>query len=349
MRTSLDLSCPVPLSDYDRILLAHGGGGTLSQQLLLKSILPAFTNPHLAPLHDGAILDLGGVRIAFSTDSYVVSPRFFPGGSIGELAVHGTVNDLAMCGAVPQFLSVGFILEEGFPREDLERIARAMRAAADAAGVLLVTGDTKVVEQGKGDGIFINTSGIGIVREGIVSDPRTVRPGDKIILSGDIARHGIAIMSVREGLEFDTALESDMAPLHEVAAAVCVAAPDLRVMRDPTRGGVASALNEIAASAGVGMEIDERRIPVWEAVHAACEILGFDPLYVANEGKMIAIVPPGQAESVVKAMRRHPAAVEAAIIGEVTADHPGTVVLRTSIGGKRVVDMLSGEQLPRIC
>lgn len=345
----MDLSCPVPINDYERILLAHGGGGRLSQQLLAKHILPVFTNEHLAPLHDGAILTVGGVRLAFSTDSYVISPRFFPGGSIGDLAVNGTVNDLAMCGAIPQFLSVGFIFEEGLPLADMERVVRDMKRAADRAGVLLVTGDTKVVEQGKGDGIFVNTSGIGVLREKIVSDPRTIRDGDAIILSGDIARHGIAIMSVREGLAFETTLESDCAALHEAAAAVCEAAPHLRVMRDPTRGGVASALNEIAVSSGAGILIEEDRIPVREDVHSACEILGFDPLYVANEGKMIAIVPSEEAEAAVAALRRLAVSAEACIIGRVTADHPGTVVLRTSIGGKRVVDMLSGEQLPRIC
>ncbi len=347
--SAMDLSCPVPMNDYDRILLAHGGGGRLSQQLLAKHILPVFKNDHLASLHDGAVLTFGGLRLAFSTDSYVISPRFFPGGSIGDLAVNGTVNDLAMCGAIPQFLSVGFILEEGFPLADMERVVRDMKRAADHAGVLLVTGDTKVVEQGKGDGIFVTTSGIGVVRENIVSDPRTIRPGDAIIVSGDIARHGIAIMSVREGLAFETKLESDCAALHEAAAAVCESAPHLRVMRDPTRGGVASALNEIAVSSGAGIVVDEDRIPIREDVHSACEILGFDPLYVANEGKMIAIVPAEEAEAAVAALRRLPVSAEAGIIGRVTADHPGTVVLRTSIGGKRVVDMLSGEQLPRIC
>lgn len=344
-----DASCPVPLHDYDRILLAHGGGGTLSRKLLMESVFPAIMNEHLSSLHDGAILTIGGTRLAFSTDSYVISPRFFPGGSIGSLAVNGTVNDLAMCGAVPQFLSVGFILEEGFPREELEGIVGDMRSAADASGVQLVTGDTKVVEKGKGDGIFVNTSGIGTVREGIVSDPRRVKPGDVIILSGDIGRHGIAIMSVREELEFGSTIESDCCPLHAVAAAVCGAAPDLKVMRDPTRGGLASALNEIAESACVGMEIDEQKITILEPVHAACEILGFDPLYVANEGKMIAIVPPHRASAVVEAMRRLPESSEACAIGTVTVENPGTVVLKTTIGGKRVVDMLSGEQLPRIC
>jgi len=246
-------------------------------------------------------------------------------------------------------LERGFILEEGFPREELEGIVGDMRSAADASGVQLVTGDTKVVEKGKGDGIFVNTSGIGTVREGIVSDPRRVKPGDVIILSGDIGRHGIAIMSVREELEFGSTIESDCCPLHAVAAAVCGAAPDLKVMRDPTRGGLASALNEIAESACVGMEIDEQKITILDPVHAACEILGFDPLYVANEGKMITIVPPHRASAVVEAMRRLPESSEACAIGTVTVENPGTVVLKTTIGGKRVVDMLSGEQLPRIC
>lgn len=345
----MELSCPVPINDYDRILLAHGGGGRLSQQLITKHILPLFSNEHLAPLHDGAILTMDGMRLAFSTDSYVISPRFFPGGSIGDLAVNGTVNDLAMCGAIPRFLSVGFILEEGFPLTDMECVVRDMKRAADRAGVVLVTGDTKVVEKGKADGIFVNTSGIGLLRKNITSDPRTVRPGDAIIMSGDIARHGMAIMSVREGLAFETTLVSDCAPLHEAVAAVCESAPHLRVMRDPTRGGVASALNEIAVSSTVGMVIVEDRIPIQEDVHSACEILGLDPLYVANEGKMIVIVPAEEAEAAVAALRRLPVSAEACVIGHVTADHPGTVVLCTSIGGKRVVDMLSGEQLPRIC
>jgi len=287
--------------------------------------------------------------LAFSTDSYVVSPLFFPGGDIGKLAVHGTVNDLAMCGARPMYLSVGFILEEGTAMDDFARVVGSMREAADAAGVKLVTGDTKVVDRGKADGIFINTSGIGVIPEGVDISPARARPGDKILLSGEIAVHGIAIMSVREGLEFETEIASDTAPLNGLVEAMLAVGGDIHVLRDPTRGGVTSALTEIAQSAGVGMLIEEARIPIGEEVKGACEILGLDPLYVANEGKLIAVVAPGAAEGVLAAMRAHPLGREAAIIGEVTAEHPAFVLMKTRVGGTRVVDMLSGEQLPRIC
>jgi len=342
-------TCPVPMTNYKEIVLAHGSGGKLSQQLMQSVVLPRFRNELLAPLHDGAIFALDGARLAFSTDSYVVSPLFFPGGDIGKLAVHGTVNDLAMCGARPMYLSVGFILEEGTAMDDFARVVGSMREAADAAGVKLVTGDTKVVDRGKADGIFINTSGIGVVPEGVDISPARARPGDKILLSGEIAVHGIAIMSVREGLEFETEIASDMAPLNGLVEAMLAVGGDIHVLRDPTRGGVTSALTEIAQSAGVGMLIEEARIPIGEEVKGACEILGLDPLYVANEGKLIAVVAPGAAEGVLAAMRAHPLGREAAIIGEVTAEHPAFVLMKTRVGGTRVVDMLSGEQLPRIC
>lgn len=329
--------------------MAHGSGGKLSQRLMQEIVMPGFRNELLEPLHDGALFSVNGTRLAFSTDSYVVSPIFFPGGDIGKLAVHGTVNDLAMCGAKAMYLSVGFILEEGLPMANFARVVDSMREAAAAAGVIIVTGDTKVVDRGKADGIFINTSGIGVVREGVSIAPSRARVGDKILLSGEIAVHGIAIMSVREGLEFETKIASDTAPLHGLVEVMLAACEDIHVLRDPTRGGVSSALMEIAQSAGVGMLLDEARIPIGEAVKGACEILGLDPLYVANEGKLLAIVPAGDAERVLHAMRGHPLGRDAAIIGEVTGNHPGLVLMRTRVGGTRVVDMLSGEQLPRIC
>jgi len=342
-------SCPVPISDYKEIVLAHGSGGRLSHQLLQRIILPQFQNELLATEHDGAIFPIGGARVAFSTDSYVVNPLFFPGGDIGSLAVHGTVNDLAMCGARPMYLAAGFILEEGLPMRDFWRIVQSMRAAAAAAGVMLVTGDTKVVDRGKADGIFINTSGIGVVPEGVDIRPARAQPGDVIIVSGAIAVHGIAIMSVREGLEFETEIASDSAPLNGLVEAILSASKDIHVLRDPTRGGITSALTEIAHGAGVGMRLDEVCIPISEEVKGACEILGLDPLYVANEGKLLAIVPDSVAESVFAAMRAHPLGAGAAIIGRVTADNPGVVLMKTRVGGLRIVDVLTGEQLPRIC
>jgi hydrogenase expression/formation protein HypE len=346
---SAGFSCPIPLSEYPTILLAHGGGGKLTQHLIEKLYLPEFKNDLLEQLHDGAILPMDGMRLAFSTDSYVVHPLFFPGGSIGELSVNGTVNDLAMCGARPLYLSSAFIIEEGLGMETLWQIVRAMQRAAREAGVSLVTGDTKVVDRGKGDGIFITTSGVGVIDPGISISPSNVRPGDCILVSGLIAAHGVAIMSVREGLEFGTSIVSDTAPLNGLVHAMLEASKDIHVLRDPTRGGVASALNEIAAKGGTGMLIREEAIPIHEEVRAACELLGLDPLYVANEGKLLAFVPPPSAERVLEAMRNHPLGREAAIIGEVVSEHAGTVVMQSRIGGKRVVDMLSGEQLPRIC
>lgn len=342
--------CPLPIADYPNVVLAHGGGGKLSKQLVDTLFLGAYGNDLLAQLHDGAMLEVPAGRIAFSTDSFVIDPLFFPGGNIGSLAVHGTVNDLAMCGAHPIALSAGYILEEGLPMEDLWRIAQAMRDAAASAGVRIVTGDTKVVGRGKGDGVFINTSGIGIIPDGVNISPARARTGDAIIVSGNIASHGIAIMSIREGLEFETAVESDSAALNTMAEAlIAEIGADVHVLRDPTRGGVASALNEIAMSAEVGMNVDEAALPVLEEVRGACEILGLDPLYVANEGKMIAIVAGESADRALACLRAHPLGADAALIGTVTAEHPGRVFQRSRIGGMRVVEMLTGEQLPRIC
>ena len=346
---SAGLSCPLPLSDYKNVLIAHGGGGKLTQQMIQKMFLSQFSNEFLEPLHDGAVFPVGGGRLAFSTDSYVISPIFFPGGDIGELAVNGTVNDLAMCGATPRYLSSAFIIEEGFPMEDLWRVVLSMQRAAQRAGVKLVTGDTKVVDKGKGDKLFINTAGIGVVAEGVHISSTNARTGDVIILNGPIAVHGMAIMSVREGLEFDTQIKSDTAPLNGLVEAALGASRQIHVLRDPTRGGVASALNEIAESSAVGISIRETNIPVPEEVRGACEILGLDPLYVANEGKLLAFVPASAADRVLAAMRAHPLGRESAIIGEVVDDHPRVVVMKSRIGGSRVVDMLSGEQLPRIC
>jgi hydrogenase expression/formation protein HypE len=344
------MQCPIPISEYPAVTLAHGGGGRLTQMLIERMYLPTFANPALEQLHDGAVLDVGGARLAFSTDSFVINPLFFPGGDIGSLAVHGTVNDLAMCGARPIGLSAGLILEEGLPMEQLWQIVQSMQRAAANVGVAVVTGDTKVVDRGKGDGVFINTAGIGLIPEGIFVAPNRARPGDLVLINGPIAAHGIAIMSVREGLEFDTAIASDSAPLHDLVMRMLdVAGTQVHVLRDPTRGGVASALNEIAQAAGVGIRLDEARVPVDDEVRGACEILGFDPLYIANEGKCLAIVAREAAETVIDALRAHPLGQGATIVGEVVGDHPGKVVMRSRIGGLRVVDMLSGEQLPRIC
>jgi hydrogenase expression/formation protein HypE len=343
------LACPIPISDYPQVLLAHGGGGKLSQQIIQKMIVPQFKNEFLEPLHDGAVFTLNGTRFAFSTDSYVISPIFFPGGDIGELAVNGTINDLSMCGARPIYLSAAFIIEEGFAMNDLWRVVVSMQAAAAKAGVSLVTGDTKVVDKGKGDSIFINTSGIGVVEPGTEISSRNARVGDSIIVSGSIAEHGIAIMSVREGLEFESQIKSDTAALHDLVQTMLLASKKIHVLRDPTRGGLASSLNELAESSKVGIRIDEGKIPVTEPVRGACEILGLDPLYVANEGKLLAFVSPNDAEKVLSVMRQHPLGRESVIMGDVVAEHPGTVIMRTRIGGSRVVDMISGEQLPRIC
>jgi hydrogenase expression/formation protein HypE len=344
------LQCPLPIGDHPAVQLAHGAGGRLTQTLIERLFLRSFDNPHLRKLHDGALLDVNGSRLAFSTDSFVVHPLFFPGGDIGSLAVHGTVNDLAMCGALPVALSVGLIIEEGLAMQDLWRITRSIGEAAGRAGVPVVTGDTKVVDRGKGDGLFVNTTGFGRVVSGAEISPTRARPGDRVLISGSIAQHGIAIMSVREGLEFGTRLESDSSPLHDLVERILgVAGERVHVLRDPTRGGVASALNEIAEAAAVGIRLDERSIPVGEEVRAACEMLGLDPLYVANEGKCLAIVAEEVAEPVLEAMREHPLGAEAGIIGSVVEDHPGKVVMRSAVGGRRVVDMLTGDPLPRIC
>ncbi len=343
------LACPIPISDYPHVLLAHGGGGKLSQQIIQKMIVPQFKNELLEPLHDGAVFTLGGTRLAFSTDSYVINPVFFPGGDIGELAVNGTVNDLAMCGARPMYLSAAFIIEEGFAMDDLWRVIVSMQRAAVKAGVQVVTGDTKVVDRGKGDKIFINTSGVGLVDAGVQVGSQNARVGDFIIVSGPIAVHGIAIMSVREGLEFESQIKSDTAALNHLVRSMLEASKQIHVLRDPTRGGVASSLNEIAGSSRIGIRIDEMKIPIAEPVRGACEILGLDPLYVANEGKLLAFVAREDADAVLSAMRKDALGEESSIIGEVVADHQGMVVMKTSIGGSRVVDMLSGEQLPRIC
>jgi len=349
LASSLSGICPLPMSDYPEIVLAHGSGGKLSQQLMQRVVLPVFKNKLLDPLHDGAVFSVGGARLAFSTDSFVVSPIFFPGGDIGKLAVHGTVNDVAMCGARPLYLSAAFILEEGTPMEDFQRVVLSMQEAAAEAGVVLVTGDTKVVDRGKADKIFINTSGIGLIPDGVNIHPGRAQAGDKIIVSGPIAVHGMAIMSVREGLEFETQITSDTAPLNNLVEAILSTTSDVHVLRDPTRGGVTSALSEIAQTARVGIVLDESQIPISEEVKGACEILGLDPLYVANEGKLLAFVPPAVADRVLATVQGHPLGKEAAIIGEVTSDHPGFVLMKTRIGGSRVVDMLTGEQLPRIC
>ncbi|MFO7167898.1 MAG: hydrogenase expression/formation protein HypE [Chloroflexota bacterium] len=346
---TLTVTCPLPIADYPAVQMAHGGGGTLMHQLIERLIVPAFSNPALETRHDGALLELQGLRLAFTTDSYVVHPLFFPGGDIGSLAVHGTVNDLAMCGARPLYLSVGLIIEEGLPMETLRRVVQSMRQAADAAGVQLVTGDTKVVDRGTGDGIFINTAGIGVIEHGLTIAPASVRPGDALLLSGDLGRHGIAIMAVREGLEFESAIESDSAALAGVVGSLLAAGIEIRCMRDLTRGGLASALVEIAEAAQVSIDIDERAIPVCDDVRGACEILGLDPLYVANEGRFVCFVPAEQADRALEVMRAHPLGAGASLIGHVGGDTPGLVTMTSGIGASRIIDMLSGEQLPRIC
>jgi hydrogenase expression/formation protein HypE len=348
-------ACPLPQSRYDHVLLGHGSGGQLTADLIQRLFVPGFANDVLGALEDQATVSLGagnGVkspRVAFTTDSFVVRPLFFPGGDIGRLAVHGTVNDLAVGGARPLFLSAAFILEEGLPLADLRRIVASMRAACREAGVALVTGDTKVVDRGKGDGVFITTSGIGLVPEGRSLSVHAARPGDRVLVSGTLGDHGIAIMSVREGLEFETVLESDSAPLNGLTEAVLEACPRTRCMRDPTRGGLSSALNELAAASNVGVELDEAAVPLRPEVRGACEMLGLDPLYVANEGKLIAVVPPEDAGRALEAMRAHPLGKDAALVGTVVDDHPGLVILRSRVGGERVVTLLAGEQLPRIC
>ena len=346
-------SCPLPLQDYPAIVMGHGGGGRLSAELIGNLFLPAFAGTAhasvLQQLGDAAVLDLGGARLAFSTDSYVVRPRFFPGGNVGDLAVNGTVNDVAMTGARPVALSVAMVLEEGMPVDELGVIAQTMGAAARAAGVSLVTGDTKVVDAGKGDGVFITTAGIGLVPAGVDLGPHRVRPGDAVIVSGPIGLHGIAVLSVRDGLEFGADVRTDSAPLNGLVASMLDAGVDVHMLRDPTRGGVAATLNEIAASSGTGVRIVERDVPVPDAVRAACGFLGLDPLYVANEGRLVAFVGADDADRALEVMRAHERGTGAVRIGTVTAEHPGVVVASTGIGGTRVVDLPLAEQLPRIC
>ncbi len=341
--------CPLPAAFPTAIQLAHGGGGRLMHQLLERLVVPAFSNRHLDSRPDAAVLEVGGVRIAFTTDSYVVRPAFFPGGDIGTLAVHGTVNDLAMSGARPTWLSAAFILEEGFPIESFQRVLDSMGAAARAVGVEIVTGDTKVVDHGKGDGIFINTAGIGLVDHSLEIAPASVRAGDAVLLSGDIGRHGIAVLAAREGLAFEPDILSDTAPLDGPVAALLAAGVDVHCLRDLTRGGLASAVIEIAEVANVAISLDERAIPIDAAVRGACEVLGLDPMYVANEGRFVAFVVERDAERALAALRAHPGAAGACRIGTVQGVRPRQVTLRTAIGASRIVEMFSGEQLPRIC
>jgi len=344
-----EFSCPLPLPAGERVLLGHGSGGKLSCELLNEVFLPALGNPVLDRLEDQAVVLLNGARLAISTDSFVVKPLFFRGGDIGSLAVHGTINDLAMGGARPLWLSAAFILEEGLPIETLRRIVSSMKEAAASGGVQIVTGDTKVVERGSADGVFINTTGVGLVREGIFLSANLAKPGDAILVSGTLGDHGIAILAEREGLQFETEISSDSAALDTLVTALLEGTQKIRCLRDPTRGGLSSTLNEIATSSQVGMELDETSIPVHEEVRGACEMLGLDPLYVANEGKLVAIAAPSAAEEALRRLQSHPLGKEARIIGRVTAEHPRMVVMRTSLGTTRIVDMLAGDQLPRIC
>jgi hydrogenase expression/formation protein HypE len=352
-RTTIDaagVACPAPIPEDQRVILGHGSGGQLSNALMRDVIGPALAAASPGgPLNDAAVVDVPAGRLAFTTDSFVVSPIRFPGGDIGELAVNGTLNDLAMMGARPLAISLAYVIEEGLPLEELRLITASAAAAAARAGARIVTGDTKVVGRGAADRLFVNTSGIGIIPDGVAPAADRARPGDAVILSGPIGLHGVAIMSVREGLEFEVEIESDTQALNGLVAAMVAAEPDLHVLRDPTRGGLSSALNEIAGASGVGMVLDEPSIPIPGPVRAACELLGLDPLHVANEGKLVAIVPGSSAEAVLAAMRALPEGADAARIGEVVADHPGMVTMRTIVGSERIVDMLVGEQLPRIC
>lgn len=344
-----NFSCPLPILNHDTIQLAHGSGGKLSAELLARLFLPRFSNETLDKLEDQAVLALPPGRLAFSTDTFVVDPIFFPGGNIGDLAINGTVNDIAMGGAEPLYLSVGFILEEGLPLETLHRILLSMEEAAWAAGVRIVTGDTKVVPRGSCDKIFINTSGIGVVAEGVNMAVASLQVGDKIILSGSVADHGMAIMTCRQGLSFQSGIESDTAALNSLVADMLLVSKDIRTMRDPTRGGLATTLNEFAESARQGIVIDQNKVLVKQDVQGACEILGIDPLSVANEGKLVAVVPANIADDVIQVMQQHPLGRESSVIGEVVAEHPGVVALRNGLGVSQVLDMPVGEQLPRIC
>ncbi len=349
MSINMNLNCPIPISKYDKVMLAHGGGGKLSNQLIQKMFISEFDNSMINAMHDGAIFEVNKGRLAFSTDSFVVQPIFFPGGNIGELAVNGTVNDIACCGAVPKYLSLSFIIEEGLPMVDLWKIVQSIKLAAIEANVKIVTGDTKVVDKGKGDKIFINTSGIGVIENNINISPTNCKAGDLIIVNGNIADHGIAIMSSRQGLEFETTIESDTAPLNGLIQDILNVSKNIRVLRDPTRGGLSSALNEIAQSSNLGIEIYENQLPILEEVKGACEILGLDPLYIANEGKVLVFVPKEEADKVLSVMKAHKYGKNSAIIGKLCNEHPKMLRMKTTIGSTRIVDMISGEQLPRIC
>jgi len=331
------------------VLLAHGGGGKLMHQLIGKLFLPAFRNPLLEPQHDASVFDIGGQRLAFTTDSYVVRPLFFPGGDLGSLAVHGTVNDLAMAGARPLYLSAGYIIEEGLPMETLWKIVSSMQRAAQNAGVQIITGDTKVVDKGKGDGLFLNTAGIGLLEHAQTIAPQSVKPGDAILVSGDVGRHGMAIMAVREGLAFESAIESDSAPLADVVLQLLRAGIEIHCLRDLTRGGLTSVLNEIAEAAGLALYVEESRIPVREDVRAACEVLGLDPFQVACEGRFAVFLPEREAGRALEILRAHPTSVGARRIGQVSDQRSPRVLLKSTIGAQRILDMSSGEQLPRIC
>jgi len=341
--------CPIPISQYPHVLMAHGGGGKLMHQLIGKMFLAAFGNPLLGTQHDSAVVEWTGRKLAFTTDSYVVRPLFFPGGDIGSMAVHGTVNDLAMSGARPVYLSAAFIIEEGLPMDTLWQVVRSMRDAAQRCDVQIITGDTKVVDKGKGDGLFINTAGVGVIEFPLVIASGSVRPGDAVLVSGDLGRHGMAIMAVREGLQFESAIESDSAPVHEVVFELLKAGIEIHCLRDLTRGGLASALNEIAEGAGVRIEIVEKSVPVREDVHAACEMLGLDPLHVACEGRFAAFIAASDMERALQIMNRHLVGAGPALIGKVVESSTPIVMLKSAIGANRILDMPSGEQLPRIC
>ena len=346
---SVSLHCPLPLPHRTEITVGHGGGGRLTQDLIDRVFRPAFAHPALEAQHDGAVLELGGMRLALTTDSHVVSPLFFPGGDIGTLAINGTVNDLSMCGALPLWLTAGFILEEGFPIETLERVVASMRAAAAAVGVAVVSGDTKVVERGKGDGLYVTTAGVGVLQHALTIAPARVRPGDAVLLSGDVGRHGMAIMASREGLQFESGIESDCAPLVAPVQALLQAGLELHCLRDLTRGGLATALVEIAETSRLAIAIDETKVPVTDLVRGACEILGLEPLYVANEGRFVCILPAAQADTALEILARTAPGGPPRWIGEVRASPSGQVTLRSVIGAERIVERLSGEQLPRIC
>jgi hydrogenase expression/formation protein HypE len=341
--------CPVPISHYPNVLMAHGGGGKLMNQLIEQFFVATFKNSLLEARHDGAVFSVPTTRLAFSTDSYVIRPLFFPGGNIGELAVNGTVNDLAMCGARPLYLSAGFILEEGLPMETLWRVVQSMQQAAEAAGVQIVTGDTKVVDKGKGDGIFINTAGIGVIEHDQVIAPSSIMPGDVILLNGDLGRHGMAIMAVREGLAFETTIESDCASVADLVMRLLAAGIEIHCLRDLTRGGLASTLVEIAETARRPILLEEKAIPVREDVRSACELLGFDPLYVANEGRFAAVVAAQDDARALAIMQNHPLGAGSRQIGMVGTERSDLVTLKSTLGTSRIIDRLSGEQLPRIC